>query len=145
MAHLGKSFLILFSILILQGCSTKPMHYTSHSTQASANSEYMPTTGSVSTLNNFFKWQMYKMDSEDQAKQERAVFFALENSRAGETITWYNPNNHSRGVVHVWAEYPQGSGFCKVIATQITYKNKVRDFKETACINSIVKEWYFIR
>ena len=41
--------------------------------------------------------------------------------------------------------YPQGSGYCRVLMSQIVYKGKKRDFKETACINSVDNTWRFVR
>ena len=45
----------------------------------------------------------------------------------------------------IWASYPHGSGYCRVVFTQIQKKGKARDFKETACKDVSYRGWQFIR
>ena len=79
------------------------------------------------------------------ASTKSKVFFALNNLQNGEMTRWYNGNTGAQGAVKVSMTYPQGSGYCRVIMSQIIYNNKQRDFKETACINAVDNSWRFIR
>jgi len=141
--------LLILSLLCssLIGCAgSNKQTYVSHSVGSSANNSYQANTSYVTTVTNFFKWQMHKLPKEDQLKQEQAVFFALNNSDEGEVIQWYgNQDEGSHGKVSIAMTYPQGSGYCRVVFSQINYKGKTRDFKETACRNGPDQRWRFIR
>jgi len=78
-------------------------------------------------------------------QQEQAVFYALNRLAPGETTEWFNGNTGAHGLVQVASVYPQGSGYCRVVFTQIQKKGKARDFKETACKDVAYQGWQFIR
>ena len=94
---------------------------------------------------NYMKWTYHMMEPYDREQQQHAIFFALNNLQNGETTRWYNGNTGAKGAVQVSMTYPQGSGYCRVLMSQIYYKGKQRDFKETACINSVDNTWRFVR
>ncbi|MBR19863.1 MAG: hypothetical protein CMA64_06920 [Euryarchaeota archaeon] len=94
---------------------------------------------------NAIKWNASMMNDYDRKQQENAVFFALNNLKTGEVTRWYNGNTGARGAVKVSMTYPQGSGYCRVLMSQIVYNNRTRDFSETACINSTDNTWQFVR
>jgi surface antigen len=94
---------------------------------------------------NYMSWNINRMEPYDQKQQEQSVFFALNNLQNGEVTRWYNGNTGAQGAVKVAMTYPQGSGYCRVIMSQIFYNGKQRDFKETACINAVDNSWRFIR
>ena len=54
-------------------------------------------------------------------------------------------NEDTHGFVKIVASYPHGSGYCRVVFTQIQKKGKARDFKETACKDVSYRGWQFIR
>jgi len=95
-------------------------------------------------VSNFFSWKMHKFPAEDQLKQEQAVFFALNNSTEGDVVEWFGNSNNSHSEVMIAMTYPQGGGYCRVVMSQINYKDKSRDFKETACRNGDTR-WQFVR
>jgi surface antigen len=111
---------------------------------SSANTSYSPNTSYISVVSNFAKWKSYKLPAEDQLLQEQAVFFALNNLQEGDTTEWVGQKDASHAKVRVVMTYPMGGGFCRVLLSQINYKQKVRSFKETACKNGSSK-WKFIR
>jgi len=143
----GKSLIILtISIGLLSACSTQnTLLHTSESSYASTKSNYQPVDTSVGALINYMSWQANRLEPYDQQQQEQSVFFALNNLQNGEMTRWYNGNTGAQGAVKVSMTYPQGSGYCRVIMSQIIYNNKQRDFKETACINAVDNSWRFIR
>ena len=69
------------------------------------------------------------MREEDKKKQQQAIFYALDNLPEGEIIRWHNEDNNSWGRVKIVSSYPQGSGYCRIIFSQISKKGKIRDFK----------------
>ena len=119
--------------------------HTSESSYASTKADYRPVDTSVGALINYMSWTMNRMEPYDQQQQEQAVFFALNNLQNGETTRWYNGNTGAQGAVRIAMTYPQGSGYCRVIQSQIFYNGKHRDFTETACINAVDNSWRFIR
>ena len=141
----GRLLIVSILISVLAGCAgTSRDTYISNSVNSSANNSYQPNKSYVNVVTNFFKWEMYKLPYEDQVKQEQAVFYALDNSEEGEVIEWYSNENNSSGKVSIVMSYPQGSGYCRVLFSQINYKDKLRDFKETACRNGSTT-WSFLR
>ena len=143
----GKSLAILIiSIGFLSACSSgQQFHNTSHSTVSSVESYYHPGNSTVTLAMNAFKWKTSMMNDYDRKQQENAIFFALNNLKTGQVTRWYNGNTGARGTVKVSMTYPQGSGYCRVLMSQINYNNKKRDFTETACINSTDNTWRFVR
>ena len=145
---LGISLVILtISIGFLAGCNTtgQQFHQTSYSTGASTSQYYHPANSTVAVAFNYFKWRSHMMNDYDRKQQENAVFFALNNLQNGEVTRWYNGNTGAKGAVKIVMTYPQGSGYCRVIMSQIYYNSKQRDFKEVACINSVDNTWRFVR
>lgn len=138
----GKLLTVCILTNLLVACASTQETYISHSVNSSANDSYQSNKSSINVVANLFQWKMNKLPYTDQVKQEQAVFFALDNSNEGEVIEWFGDN--SSGKVSVVMSYPMGSGYCRVIFSQINYKNKSRDFKETACRNGSV-DWKFIR
>lgn len=142
----GKFLIILLGSVVLAGCnSTKNLVYNSHSTYASTNDAYGSNNSVVGLVSNYTKWSVNRMNKHDRKQQEQAVFFALNNLPPGEQTEWYNGNSGSYGLVKVAASYPQGSGYCRVIWSQISYRGKSRTFSETACINAVDNTWRFMR
>jgi surface antigen len=142
----GKSLIILItSIGLLSACSSNTLLHTSESSYASTQSNYQPVNTSVGAMINYMSWNINRMEPYDQKQQEQSVFFALNNLQNGEVTRWYNGNTGAQGAVKVAMTYPQGSGYCRVIMSQIFYNGKQRDFKETACINAVDNSWRFIR
>ena len=130
---------ILLSLLIsfITACSStgdKVTSYTdSTSTTSSVQSTYQPNDSYVGVIVNFTKWHWYKLPDEDRRSQEQAMYFALDNVGNGESTSWWNNDTGTNGTLLVVSTYPQGSGYCRVVISRLTYKNKMRDFKETAC------------
>jgi surface antigen len=94
---------------------------------------------------NFMRNNMGKLTNEDREKQDQAVYFALDNLEEGKVVAWHNMKSDTHGFVKVVASYPHGGGYCRVVFTQIKKKDKIRDFKETACRDVAYQGWQFIR
>jgi len=144
MAH-GKS-LILISGLLLTACGTTTNHpHNSLSSQRSVSHNYTHAGTGVEVWYNFVRNNLGKLSKEDQIQQNKAVFFALDNLTEGKVVAWHNVTEDTHGFVKIVASYPQGSGYCRVVFTQIQKKGNARDFKETACRDVAYAGWQFIR
>ena len=143
----GKSLIILITSFALVGCgaTTGSNYNNSVSTYASTQADYHNVNSSVLLAVNYVNWQRFRMDPYDRKQQEQAVFFALNNLKPGEETNWYNGNTGAKGRVRVVMSYPQGSGYCRTIQSELSFKGKNRSFQETACINSVDNNWRFVR
>lgn len=142
---LGK-WLLLGSSLLLTACGTTNLEKTkSLSSQKSVSHNYTHAGTGVEVWYNFVRNNLGKLSKEDRAKQDKAVFFALDNLEEGKVVSWHNMNDDTHGFVKIVASYPHGSGYCRVVFTQIKKKSKTRDFKETACKDVAYHGWQFIR
>ena len=140
----GK-WLILLGSLLLTACGTTATTNKSLSSQNSVSHNYTHAGTSVEIWYNFIRNNMGKLSKQDQKKQAQAVYFALDNLEEGKVVAWHTMKSDTHGFVKVVASYPHGGGYCRVIFTQIKKKDKVRDFKETACRDVAYQGWQFIR
>ena len=136
---------LIISLTFLSACGTTNFKNSSYSQSASITEYYSPANSTVAVALNAVKWKTGMLSDYDYNLQKDAVFFALQNLQNGEVTRWYNGNTGAHGAVQVAMTYPQGSGYCRVLMSQIVYKGKQRDFKETACINSVDNTWRFVR
>ena len=143
----GKSLILAIIITSLAGCGIthKREYYDSASTRLPAVSGYHDTSTVYAALLNFSKYKYYGLTEEDRQKQQESVFFALNNLDNGQVVSWHNETNSTFGQVKAVASFPQGSGYCRIIFTQISKENKIRDFRETACRESGFDGWRFVQ
>ena len=141
---LGK-WLILSSSLFITACGTTTSVNKSISTDKSVSHNYTHAGTGVEIFYNMVRHNMGKLTKEDSEKQNKAVFFALDNLEEGKVVAWHNMKQDTHGFVKIVMSYPNGSGYCRVVFTQIKKKNKIRDFKETACRDVAYRGWQFIR
>ena len=140
----GK-WLILLSSLLLTACGTTANTTKSLSSQKSVSHNYTHAGTGVEVWYNFMRNNMGKLTNEDREKQDQAVYFALDNLEEGKVVAWHNMKSDTHGFVKVVASYPHGGGYCRVVFTQIKKKDKIRDFKETACRDVAYQGWQFTR
>ena len=118
-------------IALTSACSTTGSDVTTSQTaNASVQSTYQPTNGYFGMVVNLTKWHWYRLPTQDRMKQERALFFALDNSENGQTTSWYNNTTGTNGVVQILSTFPQGSGYCRTVVTGYTTKAKKESLKK---------------
>ena len=140
----GKLSTILISLLLISCGTTTDNKFNSKSTYLSAEDNYNSGGHAVILANNFLKYKFFSLSKEDKKKQQQAIFYALDNLSEGEIIRWHNDDSNSWGKIKIVSSYPHGSGYCRVIFSQISKKGKIRDFKETACKDVAYDGWLFI-
>jgi surface antigen len=136
---LGK-LLILTATVLSAGCATNSP-YQSASTKF-AVTELERSSGSVTFGLNLYKWYSQKLNDSQAQKQTMAVHNALE-SDYGTVYNWYDGN--AKGSVKAVHGYPQGSGFCRVVFSEVTVGYETRSFQETACKETGHPGWRFVR
>jgi len=144
----GKSFAIASSLLLLGHCATAPtvqVPVEPRSSHSSVETVYNSELSTPSVITNFLRFHYYMLPEEDKLTQRESIFFALNNLDHDVVTSWYNSKNNTQGHVKVVSSYPTGSGYCRVILSQIIYKGKQRSFSETACLNSTTQSWIFTK
>ena len=140
----GKLFAITTSLLLISCGTATENKFNSKSTYLSSEDNYSSGTHAVTLASNFLKYKFFSLSKEDKKKQQQAIFYALDNLPEGEIIRWHNDDSNSWGRIKVVSSYPHGSGYCRIIFSQISKKGKIRDFKETACKDVAYDGWLFI-
>jgi len=138
---LGKYLILTVLLGSLGACSSTSPYQQSASIVRSAEIDYANNANAFTLLYNLGKYQYFRLTEEQKRKQSGAVYAAL-NSEYGTIYNWYESN--AMGAVKAVHGYPQSSGFCKVIYSQIIINNKERTFEETACRDVGHEGWRFI-
>jgi surface antigen len=141
----GKSLILASSLLLLNQCASHTVAVDSQSTFKSVETVYDKNTSSANYVANFLKYKFYMLDDEDKEKQKTAIYFALNNLDNDIVTNWYNNRTEAQGQVKIVSSYPQGSGYCRVIFSQLIYRGKERSFSETACLEMGHSGWRFIK
>lgn len=137
---LGKS-LTLMALLVSAGCASTNSPYQSASTKF-AVSELERNTSSITFGMNMYKWYKQRLNDAQASKQSMAVNQALE-SDYGVVYNWYEGN--AKGQVKAVHGYPMGSGFCRVVFSEVTVNYDTQSFEETACKETGHLGWRFIK
>ncbi len=141
----GKSLILAGSLLLLNQCASHTVAVDSQSTYKSVETVYSKNMSSANMINNFLKFNFYMLGDEDKERQKTAIYYALNNLDHDVVTSWYNNNTNAQGHVKIVSSYPQGSGYCRVIFSQLIYKGKERSFSETACQDIAHQGWRFIK
>ena len=116
----GKLSTILISLLLISCGATTDNKFNSKSTYLSAEDNYISGGHAVILANNFLKYKFFSLSKEDKKKQQQAIFYALDNLSEGEIIRWHNDDSNSWGKIKIASSYPHGSGYCRVIFSDIS-------------------------
>jgi|SRR5210317_711201 len=135
--------LVLGSIL-LTNCAGNHNVNDSNSYK-SVNKHYGNVSSSANLLYNYTLSKRYSLSKQDKEKQRNTVFYALNNLEEGKVVKWHNTDKNSWGAVKIVASYPTGSGYCRIVFSEIGKKDKSRFYKETACKDLAYYGWRFIR
>lgn len=111
----------------------------------SVKQHYGNVTSTANVLYNYTLSKRYSLSKKDKQKQRDTVFFALNNLEEGKVARWHNTDKGSWGAVKIVATYPTGSGYCRIIFSEIGKKDQSKFYKETACKDLAYYGWRFIR
>ena len=136
-----KSLILTALIGSLAACSSSPYQSGSVKYPAVVGPENS-TSLLVYAVENLYITGKYGLDDAQKYKQNATVYTALETGEYGQVFEWYERT--AMGQVKVVHGYPQGSGFCRVVYSQITVKDRSRHFEETACKEAGHDGWRFI-
>ena len=127
-----KHLLILLSISVLTACS-------SNSTNFSVATQYQPNQSAYDIGFNAIKKKFYTVPRVAQAEYTRCTSFALRSMQVGEQCSWEVPGT-AIGIVKLVQIDAAG---CHYMFNTMMYKNKQRNWQETACYNGSTNRWNF--
>ena len=128
-----RHLLILLSISLLAACSSTP------GTDFSVATNYQPNRSAYDLGINIAKKHYYTVPRTAQAEYTRCVDFALRSMQVGEQCKWEVPGN-SIGIVKLVQIDATG---CHYMFNIMMYKNKQKNWQETACYSHSSKKWLF--
>ncbi len=132
--------LTLGIVISLTACASHQPYYGEQSTADRTN------TGNsfYGLLYNWGEAHAYTIPKEDRNRHQRCVFFTLDKADPGQTCSWHGPDSGANGVVKLIGRYPQGGKVCHILFTNLTYRNKTKQFKDVACYSPVRDKWTFI-
>lgn len=112
---------------------------SSNTTNMSVATQYQPNHSLYAITLNKMKKRHYTVPRIAQKEYNRCVGFALRDMQAGEQCTWEVPNN-SIGIVKLVQIDATG---CHYLFNTMVYRNKQKQWQETACYSYANKKWIF--
>lgn len=140
-----KLLILVLGSLVLTNCASNKKNINDSDSYRSVNKYYDSVDSTANILYNYTLSKRYSLTKEDKEKQRNTVFYALNNLEEGKVVRWHNVDKESWGAVKIVASYPSGSGYCRIIFSEIGKKDKSRFYKETACKDLAYYGWRFIR
>lgn len=136
-----KSLILTVLLGSLTACGSTP--YQSGSVRYPAVVQPENSTSLlVYAVENLYISTTYGLNEAQKYKQNATVYTALETGEYGQVFEWYERT--AMGRVKAVHGYPQGSGFCRVVYSEITVKGRSRHFEETACKEAGHDGWRFV-
>ena len=127
-----RLLLILLSISFLTGCA-------SNGTDFSVATQYQPNQSAYDLGFNAIKKNFYTVPRIAQTEYTRCTSFALRSMQVGEQCTWEVPGT-AIGIVKLVQIDATG---CHYMFNTMMYRNKQKNWQETACYNGSTKRWSF--
>jgi len=137
---LGKLLTLTVMFASIVGCAAPMGQSYLQSGSIRDTTDYESVGSIVSRFEQLGTELGYRLSDQQKTKQTHAVYAALE-SNYGTVYTWYEGN--ARGAVKAVHGYPNWSGFCRVVYSQVEKNGEVRTFEETACTRGTNEQWRF--
>tara|TARA_R110000851_G_scaffold323191_1_gene489679 strand:- start:288 stop:680 length:393 start_codon:yes stop_codon:yes gene_type:complete len=128
-----KHLLILLSISFLAGCASNG------ATNFSVATQFQPNRSVAAIGFNIAKKHYYEVPRSAQQEYTRCTSFALRSMQVGEQCTWEDPGT-AIGIVKLVKIDATG---CHYMFNTMMYKNKQKNWQETACYSYGSKQWKF--
>lgn len=127
-----RLLILLLISITLGACS-------SNTTNMSVATQYQPNTSAMAFGINQIKKHHYTVPRVAKHEYNRCVGFALRDMRPGEQCTWEVPGT-SIGIVKLVQIDATG---CHYLFNTMIYRNKQKQWQETACYSMSNKKWMF--
>ncbi len=91
------------------------------------------------------QYMRFRLNKEEKQQHQSAVFFALENAKNGEIVSWYSKKRDANGKVRVIHSYPTGAGLCRTYQAYIKLNGKEKHMTNNACKKVWSPSWVFYK
>ena len=143
--------IILFLIILLSNISCSQSNKKVFNEEIlNLESEVSPMTaysmGEPSAAILFFLFDLnskikFTLNNKEIKMHTDAIFFALNNSKIGEIITWNNQERYASGKTRVVASYYRDKEYCRVLQSYIILNGAEKHKTKNICL--LNKEWKF--
>ncbi len=149
-----KVIIVLSSILFLTNCTTGTATTNKPSKEVNGSLAKMPIPmilgDDVKYSMPAFLWRStqylrFSLNKEEKQLHESAVFFALQNAKNGEIVSWYSKKRLVNGKVRVIHSYPSGAGLCRTYQAYIKVNGTERHMTNNACRTNWSIGWAFYK
>jgi hypothetical protein len=149
-----KVIIVLSSILFLTNCTTGTATTNKPSKEVNGSLAKMPIPmilgDDVKYSMPAFLWRAtqfmrFSLNKEEKQLHESAVFFALQNAKNGEIVSWYSDKRLANGKVRVIHSYPTGAGICRTYQAYIKVNGTERHMTNNACKKNWSPSWSFYK
>ena len=94
-------------------------------------------------LFRYTQFMRFRLNKEEKAMHESAVFFMLQDVPNGKIVSWYSKKRLSNGKVRVIHSYPISGGYCRTYQAYIKLNGKQRHITNNACKYIGSPSWSF--
>jgi len=133
--------ILLSSVILLSACGSR---HGVISSNMSVNTDSTYTSNRPGTafvkLIEAIVWRMPERASE---KHTKSVYFAINNLKDGEKITWIDEPSATSGSIKILMTTNISGGYCRLINSHVNYEDKSRNLSEYACSTTGGERWYF--
>jgi hypothetical protein len=93
---------------------------------------------------NHIQYLRFSLRKEEKNLHQSAVYHALNNTRDGETVSWYSKKRLVKGKVRVIHSFRTSDGYCRVYQSLILVNTVQRHMTNNACKNP-TGVWAFLK
>ena len=150
-----KAIMVWSSILLfLTSCVEGVVTLNKPNSEINGSLLEMPTPmylgDDIESMGMSFLWRQtqflnFILKKEEKQMHQSAVFFALQNAKNDEIVSWYSDKRLANGKVRVIHSYPTGSGLCRTYQAYIKVKDTERHMTNNACKMSWNITWVFYK
>lgn len=148
---ISKSILI-FVCLFFLSCSSTTNSPGSFETEGSLNENPSigahgdPSIGAFVLTLELINWYSFNLNKHEKDQHISSIMFALNHTKNGELITWYNSKRLSHGKVRVLrSKFNKQGEFCRIYDSYISLNGAERGSTNTACKNLNNGQWKFYK
>ena len=94
-------------------------------------------------LFRYTQFMRFRLNKEEKAMHQSAVFFMLQDVPNGKIVSWYSKKRLANGKVRVIHSYPISGGYCRTYQAYIKLNGKEKHTTNNACKYMGSPSWSF--
>ena len=96
-------------------------------------------------LFRYTQFMRFRLNKEEKAMHQSAVFFMLQDVPNGKIVSWYSKKRLANGKVRVIHSYPISGGYCRTYQAYIKLNGKEKHTTNNACKYMGSPSWSFYK